>query len=170
MVIVFMIECVIGCALFTAVNVTYLLKKPLDWFYDYPEEVQARMRTLPQYQDRIPLKKSSDLEKKLPAAILLLTILSAVVWFSGVRGFAMGALYAFALCMAINLYDALILDTCYFCHSKRVRFPGTEDMVKEYENPKKHWVGFAWGTAISIVLALLVGGVIMLAGIVMEPK
>jgi hypothetical protein len=34
-------------------------------------------------------------------------------------------------------------------------------MVKEYENPRKHWIGFATGTAWSILLALLVGCVIL---------
>ncbi len=164
MLILFIIECVIVCALFTVVNITYLLKNPLAWFYDYPEEVQARMRTLPQYSDKIPLKKDSNLKKKLPAGILFLIILSAIVWFSGVRNFTMGVLYTFSLSMVVNLYDALILDTCYFCHSKRVRFPGTEDMVKEYKNPRKHWIGFAKGTALGIVLALLVGCVILLIG------
>lgn len=66
--------------------------------------------------------------------------------------------------MVVNLYDALILDTLYFCHAKRVRFPGTEDMVKEYENPRKHWVGFAQGTLLSIILALLVGCVLLFVG------
>lgn len=157
MLLVFLIECITICVIFTIVNVTYILKKPLAWFYDYPEEVQARMRTLPQYQNKIPSKKSSDLKKKLPAGILLLIILSAVVWLSGAHSFAAGALYTFSLVMVVNLYDALILDTCWFCHSKSVRFPGTEDMVKEYKNPRKHWIGFLQGTAIGVLFALLIG-------------
>jgi hypothetical protein len=157
----FLIECIVVCAVFTVVNVTYVLKKPLAWFYDYPEEIQARMRTLPQYQDKIPSKKDSNLKKKLPAGILFLIALSVIVWFSGAHSFVTGTLYTFSLVMVVNLYDALILDTCWFCHSKRIRFPGTEDMVKEYENPRKHWIGFATGTAWSILLALLVGCVIL---------
>jgi len=167
MLIVFIIECIVGCALFTAVNVTYLLKKPLVWFYDYPDEIQARMRTLPQYRDKIPAKKDSNLKKKISASILFLIMLSVVVWFSGVRGFVMGSVYTFGLYMIVNFYDALILDTCYFCHSKRVRYPGTEDMVKEYENPKKHWIGFAYGTVIGIPLSLLVGCIIALISIML---
>lgn len=157
MFIAFLVECIIFCVIFTIVNVTYLLKKPLAWFYDYPEEVQARMRSLPQYQGEIPSKKSSDLKKKLPAGILFLILLSAIVWLSGAHSFASGALYTFSLVMVVNLYDALILDTCWFCHSKRVRFPGTEDMVKEYENPRKHWIGFLEGSAIGVLFALLIG-------------
>jgi len=167
MLIIFIIECIIGCTLFTIVNVTYLLRKPLAWFYDYPEEIQARMHTLPQYKNKIPAKKDSNVKKKLPALILFLILLSLIVWLSGVRGFTMSVLYTLGLYMIINLYDALILDTCWFCHSKRVRFPGTEDMVKEYECPRKHWIGFAYGTVIGIVLSLLVGCIIALIGTIL---
>ncbi|AZV56397.1 hypothetical protein [Clostridium sp. AWRP] len=160
MITIFIIECIVFCAVFTIFNLTYLFKKPLDWFYDYPDEVQARMRTLPQYKGKIPLKENNYRKKKIPAVIIFLIISSIIVWFSGARDFVMGTLYAFALFMVINFYDALILDTIYFCHSKKVRYPGTEDMVKAYENPKKHWIGFLKGTGFAVGISLLVGGIV----------
>lgn len=160
MITIFIMECIVFCAAFTIFNLTYLFKKPLDWFYDYPDEVQARMRTLPQYEGKIPEKKNNYKKKKIPAAIIFIIILSLIVWFSGARNFASAVLYTFALFMVINFYDALVLDTIYFCHSKKVRYPGTEDMIKEYENPKKHWIGFLKGTGFAVLISLIVGGII----------
>ncbi|MBU3186864.1 hypothetical protein KPL45_18780 [Clostridium estertheticum] len=67
----------------------------------------------------------------------------------------------------MNFYDALVLDAIYFCHSKKVRLPGTEDMVKEYENPKNHWIAFLKGSMIGIAFASLVGGLIVLIPLIM---
>ncbi|MFT8871269.1 MAG: hypothetical protein ABF868_03150 [Sporolactobacillus sp.] len=166
MLAIFLIECLTVCAVFTVINIAYLLKRPMDWFYDYPEEVQARMRTLPMYQGKIPLKKHSDRNKKIPAGLLFTLMLSAIVWFSGAHHFMAAAGYTFMLFMIVNLYDALVLDTFYFCHSKRVRFPGTEDMIKEYRNPKKHWIGFAKGTVLAAFLAPLVGCIVIFIHVV----
>ena len=35
--------------------------------------------------------------------------------------------------LIIDWYDALVLDSIWFCHSKKVRIPGTEDM-EEYKD------------------------------------
>lgn len=51
----------------------------------------------------------------------------------------------------------LVLDIGLFCHSKKLRLPGTEDMDKEYRNPWFHVVGAIKGTAIGAVIALLSG-------------
>ncbi|WP_259473469.1 hypothetical protein [Clostridium estertheticum] len=40
-------------------------------------------------------------------------------------------------------------------------------MVKEYENPKIHWIAFLKGSMIGIVFALLVGGLITLIPLIM---
>lgn len=162
MLTIFTAEGLVLCTIFTIFNLAYLFKRPLDWFYDYPDEVQARMRTLPQYQGKIPEKRSNYKKKKLPAALLFIIVLSIIVWFSGAHSFVIGSLYTFSLFMVINFYDALVLDTLFFCHSKKIRFPGTEDMVKVYNNPKKHWLGFVKGTGFAAVIALIVGGIVTL--------
>lgn len=160
----FIIESIIGCALFTAIIVPQVLKKPLSYFYDYPKEVQARMRTLPQYKDKIPPRASVNLKKKIPAFVAILIILALVAWFSGARGFGMGALYAFGLFMVVNLFDTFILDMIWFCHSSRIRLPGTEDMVKEYNSIRKYWLDLVKGTGIGLAVALIAGLLVMLFG------
>ena len=66
--------------------------------------------------------------------------------------------YSFSLWTVINFYDALVLDTIWFCHNKKIRFHGTEDLAPVYENPKKHWVDFVIGTIIGLIVSILAGG------------
>ncbi|MCB2356107.1 hypothetical protein [Clostridium estertheticum] len=167
MIITFIIEAVISCILFTLLIIPYLLKDPLAWFYDYPVEVQERIRSLSQYDGKIPTKKDSDMKKKLPVFVVCLVIFVAITYYSGATTFNSAFIYVYLLWTFVNFYDALVLDTIYFCHSKKVRLPGTEDMVKEYENPKIHWIAFFKGSMIGIAFASLVGGLIVLIPLIM---
>ncbi|WP_242841175.1 hypothetical protein [Clostridium akagii] len=124
------------------------------------------MRSLLQYEGKIPTKKHSDIKKKLPTFVMCLILFAAITYYSGARPFISALIYVYLLWMIVNFYDALVLDTMYFCHSKKVRFLGTEDMVKEYENPKIHWIGFFKGSILGIVFALLVGGLIAVLSVI----
>ncbi|OZV12819.1 hypothetical protein CIW83_07550 [Tissierella sp. P1] len=63
---------------------------------------------------------------------------------------------------AVNLYDLFVLDIGLFCHSKKTRISGTEDMDEAYRNPKHHIRGAIIGTFLGVVVALLSGGLIHL--------
>ena len=63
----------------------------------------------------------------------------------------------FVLFLAVNIYDMLVLDWGVFCHSKKLRIPGTEDMEKEYKDYLFHFKCAALGTVIGLVVALLSG-------------
>ncbi|MBE6114915.1 MAG: hypothetical protein E7191_07545 [Erysipelotrichaceae bacterium] len=52
----------------------------------------------------------------------------------------------------------IVLDLGLFCHSKRLRIPGTEDMEKEYTDPWFHVRGACVGVLLGIIVSLLAGG------------
>ena len=56
--------------------------------------------------------------------------------------------HVFILFFFVNIYDLII-----FRNVKRFRIQGTEDMGKEYKNPKHHIFGAIVGTAIGIIVA-----------------
>ena len=60
----------------------------------------------------------------------------------------------------VNLWDLIAVDWSWFCHSKKVRLLGTEDMAKEYRNPWFHLLGFAKGCVIGAVVSAAAGGLI----------
>ncbi|EPY2274980.1 hypothetical protein ACXAUS_003901 [Clostridium sporogenes] len=87
-------------------------------------------------------------------------ILAAVAYFSRAKSFSQACLHVFTLFFVVNVYDMLVLDIGIFCHSKKTRIPGTEDMDKEYRNPLHHVKGAVIGTVIGAVVALLAGGMV----------
>ncbi|HBL07271.1 MAG TPA: hypothetical protein DDZ33_10180 [Clostridium sp.] len=60
----------------------------------------------------------------------------------------------------------IVLDIGLFCHSKRTRIPGTEDMDKEYKNPWHHIKGAVIGIVIGTIVALLSGAIVHIIGII----
>lgn len=77
------------------------------------------------------------------------------------QGFIQGFGYTYIIWLAIAWFDALVLDCGWFCHSKRVRIPGTEDM-KEYHDYLFHIEQSCIGSLLGLPACLLVGLVVML--------
>lgn len=67
---------------------------------------------------------------------------------------------------AKKLAAALVIDCLWVCHDRRVRIPGTENM-KEYKDYWFHIRGSFMGQALGMPVALLVGGLTALIGLLM---
>ena len=67
------------------------------------------------------------------------------------------------LFFVVNIYDMVVLDWGIFCHSKKLRIPGTEDMDKDYTDYLFHVKGAIKGTVLGIIVAILSGVIILLA-------
>ncbi len=99
--------------------------------------------------------------------VLIFTIVLAVVaYYSGAKNFKSAYIHVFILFFVVNIYDMIVLDIGLFCHSKRTRIPGTEDMDKEYKNPWHHIRGAVIGIIIGTVVALLSGAIVHIIGII----
>ena len=84
-------------------------------------------------------------------------MLAVIAYFSGCRTFGDTFFHVFMLFFVVNIYDMLVLDWGIFCHSKKLRIPGTEDMEKEYKDYLFHVKGACVGIALGVVVALLSG-------------
>jgi hypothetical protein len=161
----FLIESVVLCIVFTAIVIPAALKDPLQQLFNYPTAIRERVKSLPEYKDRIPTNKKK-LSIKITAGIIFIVFLAGIAYFSGARGFVPAFLYVFGLWMVVNWYDTIILDIVIFCHDKKFRIPGTEDMAKEYENPWYHIIAGIRGTVIGAAGSALAAGLVWLAGLV----
>lgn len=56
----------------------------------------------------------------------------------------------------------LVLDWGIFCHSKKLRIPGMEDMDKDYKDYLFHAQGAMKGILIGSIVAILSGVIILL--------
>ena len=62
----------------------------------------------------------------------------------------------------MNIYDMIVLDWGIFCHSQKLRIPGTEDMDKEYKDKLFHVRGAAIGCVLGLIVAVLSGCIVQL--------
>ena len=90
-------------------------------------------------------------------------LLAIVAYLSGCRGFVDTFFHVFMLFFIVNIYDMLVLDWGIFCHSKKLRIPGTEDMDEDYTDYLFHVKGAMKGTGIGIIIAILSGVIMLLA-------
>ena len=157
---IILIECVVCCALFTILALRAIYKDPISVIMSYPPAIIKRVEELPQYKDTIKRREKAHVCKKLISIVVFVVALAAFAYFSGCRTFGTVFRHVFILFFVVNFYDFLVLDWGHFCHSKKVRIPGTEDMVKEYETPWFHLKGTCKGTVLGVIVALLSGGLV----------
>lgn len=150
-----LIQCVICCLLFTLVILPAQYKDPLNMIMSYPPEIIKRVEQLPQYRGVIKEREKSHISKKIVGIILCAVLLAGVAYFSGCKSFSSVFGHVFTLFFIINLYDLVVLDWGVFCHSKRLRIPGTEDMEQEYKDPWFHVRGMAVGMMLGLLVASL---------------
>uniref|UniRef100_UPI004056584B hypothetical protein n=1 Tax=Acetatifactor sp. TaxID=1872090 RepID=UPI004056584B len=72
---------------------------------------------------------------------------------SFVKGFAI----SYGIWLVADWYDAIFLDIIWFCHSKKVIIPGTEDMVKDYHDYWFHIKGALIGMVLGLPACLIAG-------------
>ncbi len=160
------VECVISCAVFTLIILPSLYKDPIKHIMSYPKEIRDRVENLPQYKDVIKVEEKRHLSVKLIAVLIFAIILAVVAYYSGAKNFKSAYIHVFTLFFVVNIYDMIVLDIGLFCHSKRTRIPGTEDMDKEYKNPWHHIRGAVIGIVIGTIVALLSGAIVHTIGII----
>ena len=91
-------------------------------------------------------------------ALLAFVFIFAVVLkqFNGADTFWKGVRDSYMIWLIIDWYDALVLDSIWFCHSKKVRIPSTEDM-EEYKDYCFHIKQSCIGMLLGLPACLAVG-------------
>lgn len=148
------IESVILCLLFT-IMVFIMSRDPIKTVYNYPPKIQERVKSLKEYEGKIPTQ-DNKIGAKLIACVLFLAILCGILrYINGYTTFAESFLYGFLLWTIVNLFDVIVLDILWFCHDPYFVLKGTEDMVDEYHNYWFHIKGFFIGEGLASIICLL---------------
>lgn len=163
---ILVIECIVACVIFTLIIIPRQYKNPVKYIMSYPPAIRQRVESLSQYKNTIHKEEKRHMIVKIVAAFLIAIILSQVAYFSGAKSFSSAYFHVFILFFTVNIYDMIVLDIGLFCHSKKLRIPGTEDMDKEYRSPWFHVVGATKGIAIGAVVALLSGGIVNIISLI----
>ncbi len=73
-----------------------------------------------------------------------------------IRTFREGFLTSYIIWLAIAWFDALVVDCLWFCHTDKVKIPGTEDMP-EYKDYLFHIRQSCIGSLLGLLVCLIVG-------------
>ncbi len=150
------IESVILCLLFT--GMVYLLSRdPIQTLYNYPPAIQARVKSLPRYEGRIPTQRKKVGAKLIASALFVVVLALILRYVNGYTTFYQAFGYGFLLWTVVNLWDLVVLDILWFCHDPHFVFPGTEDMVSDYHDYGFHLRGFCIGEGLALLVCALAG-------------
>lgn len=162
----FLIESIVLCLVFTITVPVYGLRDPLSMIDSYPPAIVARAEELGlvprERKQRAPKVIAGKLVFCLIAAVGLAAILRI---FNGADTFRSGFVTSYQLWLVVDWYDALAVDCLWFCHSRRCVIPGTEDMTEAYHDYGFHIRQSCIGMLIGLPECLLVGGLTALLAI-----
>ena len=155
-------ECLIGVVLFTLIVVPMTLRDPIASIGDYPPAIRERCEELGLIAHREKRFSKADMVRKVIGAVVLVVLFALLLrHVNGITAFLPAFLMAYTIWLVIAWYDALVLDCLWFCHSKRVRIPGTEDM-KEYKDYGFHIRQSCIGTLLGLPACLAAALVVTL--------
>ena len=157
------VQCIVCCILFTLLILPAQYKNSICMIASYPPAIRKRVAELPQYKDVIKEKEKKHMGKKVFGIFFFAGVLAAVAYASECRSFWETFFHVFVLFFVVNIYDMVVLDWGVFCHSRKLRIPGTEDMEKEYTDKLFHAKGAAIGCILGLVVALLSGCIVHFA-------
>ena len=157
---IILIEGLVVVALFTIITIPATLKNPLTALSDYPPEIVKRCVELGIVPEREKRFSTMDIIRKTVAVVVFIIVFALIIKkFNKANTFLEGFTISYILWMIIAWYDALIIDCLWFCHSKKVRIPGTEDM-KEYQDYGFHIKQSLIGSLIGLPACALIGLVV----------
>lgn len=160
------IECGVICIIFAVVIMLTQYKNPIKYIMSYPPEIRKSVELLPEYKNYIKSTEKKHITMKLIAVLVFIILLSTVAYFSGAKTFETAFIHVFVLFLSVNLFDLFVLDIGVFCHSKKLRIPGTEDMDKEYKNYLFHIKGALKGIVLGTLISFLSASIVYMFSII----
>ena len=131
--------------------------------YNYPPAIQKRA-----IERGITTQAEMNANAKKNKIIgIIVMILLGVAISCGInkeKTFLAGFVQSYIFLNAFSLFDALVIDTIWFCHSKWWMIPGTEDMTEAYHDYAFHWKWFFLCLVGSLPIAAIIGGLVALIG------
>lgn len=153
------VESIVLCILFT-IMVYIMSRNPIATLYNYPPKIQERVKSLEKYKDKIPTTQNKIFVKVAASTFIIIIVSLILRYINGYMTFLEGFGYGFLIWTIVNIYDAVVIDICWFCQSKKFVFEGTEDMTKEYHNYWFHIKESLKGEVIALVVCTIIGLVV----------
>ena len=157
---IFLIECIVACALFTIMIEIICAKRREIFTNDYPPVVVDKLRDLNVVGEKPPTKKS-DLIRKLIAITIYAVLFALVLRFiNGITTFLNAAITAYLVWLVVDWYDFLVIDVLLAPFDKFYKMA----KVSAFDKSAVwfHFKGSVKGTIIGPVFAPIVGLIVAL--------
>lgn len=133
--------------------------------YNYPPAIKERA-----LEQGITTQEemNTTAKKNKTIGLLVMAVLSVIITCGVNRQYTFfnGFLQSYIFFNAFSLFDALVIDSIWFCNGKWWIIPGTEDMTDAYHDYAFHWKWFFFGLVSSLPLAAIIGGIVALIGLI----
>lgn len=156
---IILIECLILCLIFT-IMVYVMSRNPITTLYNYPPKVQEKVKSLEEYKNKIPTNNNKIITKMFVALIIIVLVSLILRYINGYENFMDAFRCSFLIWTIVNIYDVVVMDIIWFCHSPKFIFKGTEDIIDEYRNYKFHIKEGIIGELIGLVISIVVGFIV----------
>ena len=161
MIMTFLIESLIACVLFT-LFVFLMSRNPIKTVFNYPPAIIERCYRMGLVNESNRPGGAAFYAKKIVAMVVFGVLLGLLVrYVNGCETYICGALTSYALWVAVNWFDALVMDCIWFCHDKHFVIPGTEDMEYAYHDYWFHIKGAFIGMLLGLPAALVAGVIVI---------
>ena len=157
---IFVVECIVACALFTAALEILCARRREIFTNDYPPVVTDKLRDLHIVGEKPPAKKSDILRKLI--AICIYAVLAALVlrFINGIETFLKAAVTAYLLWLVVDWYDFLVVDILLAPFDKFYKMAKVSPVDRSAV--WFHFKGSVRGMIIGLVFAPVVGLIVML--------
>ena len=165
MIVKITIEAIIYTLVYTAMMLgIFKVQGARRQLYNYPPAIREKA-----IERGITTQEELDTNAKKNKSVGLLLMLLLCVFMTCVinkqHTFLDGFVQSYIFLNVFSLFDALVIDTIWFCHSKWWLIPGTEDLTEAYHDYAFHWKWFFIGLISAIPLSLIIGAIVALTGL-----
>lgn len=157
---IFMMECIAACALFTAALEILCAKRREIFTNDYPPVVTDKLRDLNIVSEKPPAKKSDIIRKFIAISIYAILFALVLRFINGVTTFLEAAVTAYLLWLVVDWYDFLVVDILLAPFDKFYKMA----KVSPFDRSAVwfHFKGSVRGMIIGLVFAPVVGLIVLL--------
>lgn len=165
MIVKITIEAIIYTLVYTAMMLgIFKVQGARRQLYNYPSAIREKA-----IERGITTQEELDANAKKNKSVGLLLMLLLCVFMTCIinkqHTFLDGFVQSYIFLNVFSLFDALVIDTIWFCHSKWWLIPGTEDLTEAYHDYAFHWKWFFIGLVSAIPLSLIIGAIVALTGL-----
>lgn len=165
MIVKITIEAIIYTLVYTAMMLgIFKVQGARRQLYNYPPAIRKKA-----IERGITTQEELDANAKKNKSVGLLLMLLLCVFMTCIinkqHTFLDGFVQSYIFLNVFSLFDALVIDTIWFCHSKWWLIPGTEDLTEAYHDYAFHWKWFFIGLISAIPLSLIIGAIVALTGL-----